>query len=206
MSLTNAINQLAPAQAMWGFHLILPAGSSVDAVSSGIWDGMLQLSDELDAEQLDATEAQAPIHIFAPDKPRDFSVTLQISQLATGQPPVVVIHQWMQDLGKSYYFFLGTIPLSTSQFILKSVEFSFNYSQTAADGSPLAASVTLSFAEDTVLAARTEKQQEEEPSDGPAKEQKAKSPKAQNASKAAKKASSKSDDFNLKQFISDNNL
>lgn len=179
MSLTGIVNQLAPSQAMWGLHLIMPAGSSVDAVSSGIWDGKLTLSDELDAEQLDATEAEAPIHIFAPDKPRDFSITLQISQLATGQPPLVVIHQWMQDLGKSYYFLLGAVPLSTSQYILKSVEFSFSYADTSADGSPLRADVTLSFVEDTVLAAATEKQQEENPSDGASNAQKAKSPKAQ---------------------------
>lgn len=201
MSLTGIINRLAPAQAMWGLHLIMPAGSTLDCVSSGVWDGELTLSDELDAERLEATEAEAPIHIFAPDKARDFSITLQISQLATGQPPITVIHQWMQDLGKSYYFLLGAIPLSTSQYILKTVEFSFSYTDTAADGSPLRATVTLSFAEDTVLAAAQKKQQEEEPEDGPKKKQKAKSPKAQKA-----KAPKKKKGWDLEGYIKRNNL
>lgn len=194
LNITNLINGLSLSQAMWGPHVLMPAGGKLGVVSSGIWDGYLRLTSELDAEQLETTEAQNTLDVKGGDKPLEFAIQVQVSKLGTGSEPLVVAQAWQRSLGKSYLFFVGALPISTSQFILKNVEMFFAYEDTAADGSPLRCDIVLEFSEDVVLAVANQRQKDEKPADG--------------ASKAAKKASPKaqSDGFDLKQFVKDNNL
>lgn len=177
MSITSVIsqlNRLSPAQGMWGTHLLMPAGSTIAGiVSSGIWDGAQTLTAELDVEQQETTEAQNPLDVKGGDKPREFTINVQVSTLGTGQNPIVVYNSWHRDLGKSYYFFNGALPIDTSQYILQAVELHFTYLDTAADGSPLRADISLTFVEDTILAIASKEEKE------PSKNTKKKSPKAQ---------------------------
>lgn len=191
MNLTAQLNRLSPAQAMWGPHLLMPAGATLGVVSSGIWNGILPFSAELDVEQQETTEAQNPLDVKGGDKPREFSIDIQVSTLATGQSPVTVYNAWQRDQGKSYYFFVGALPIDDSQYILREIEYSHTYFDTAADGSPIRADMRLTFVEDTILSIVSK--EEKEPSDAAKK----KSPKAQKAPVA---------DFDLKKFVKANNL
>lgn len=173
MTITQKLNRLAPGQAMWGEHILMPAGSSLGIVSSGIWDGHLPYAAELDVEQQETTEAQNPLDVKGGDKPREFMINIQVSTLATGQNPVVVYNAWERDCGKSYYFFVGAVPIDTSQYILREVSLHISYADTAADGTPLRAEISLSFMEDSILAIVSKNEKE------PSKKTKKKSPKAQ---------------------------
>ncbi len=188
MSVTSVIsqlNRLAPAQGMWGKHLLMPAGSSIAGiVSSGIWDGAQQLTAELDVEQQETTEAQNPLDVKGGDKSREFTINVQVTTLGTGQNPIVVYNSWHRDLGKSYYFFNGALPIDTSQYILQTVELHFTYLDTAADGTPLRADISLTFVEDAILAVISKEEKEEKKD--PSKATKKKSPKAQEKIDAAK--------------------
>lgn len=180
-------NSLSFSQAMWGDLVIMPAGGLRGVKSAGILDGYLRLSSELDAEPIETTEAQNPLDVKGGDKPVEFTIQLEVSKLGTGSDPFSVVKQWQQEQGKSYLFFVGSKPLSTSQFILKSVEMFFTYEDTAADGSPLRCTLTLEFAEDTVLAVAQKEHKKEKPADGASKAAKKASPKAQRASFDAEK-------------------
>lgn len=180
-NVTNLLNGFSAAQAMWGAHLLRPAGGKLGVMSSGIWDGYLRLTSELDVEPLAVTEAQCPLDVKGGDKPLEFAIQLQVSKLGTGSEPLVVAQAWQRSLGRSYLFFVGALPISTSQFILKSVEMFFFYEDTAADGSPLRCDLVLEFVEDVVLAVASKKQKEEKPAKGASKAAKKASPKAQSA-------------------------
>lgn len=169
-------------QALWGDHILSPAGSIVSGFSSGIWDGNLRLSSELEVEQLESTEAQNPLDVKGGDKAQEFQIALQVSRLGTGANPVSVAKEWQKSLGKSNLFFVGGKPISTSQFILKQVDFGFSFEDTAVDGSPLRCDITLTFTEDTVLAVASKKQKDEKPSEGASSAAKKASPKAQSGS------------------------
>lgn len=187
LNVTNMINGFSLSQAMWGPHLLMPAGGKLSILSSGIWDGYLLTSSEMDVEQLESTEAQNPLDVKGGDKPIEFAIQVEVSKLGTGSDPIVVSKQWKRSLGKSYLFFVGLLPLSTSQFILKSVELYFGYDDTASDGSPLRCTLALEFAEDTVLAVAQKKQEEEKSSDGASSAAKKASPKAQGSGIDAEK-------------------
>lgn len=195
MNITAIANQFSVSQAMWGPHLLVPAGKTLAGhAASGIWDGALRLTSELEVEQLATTEAQNPLDVKGGDKPLEFTIGLQVSKLGSGADPVNVAKSWQRSLGKSYLFFVGALPISTSQFILRNVHFSFGYEDTATDGSPLRCDIVLDFTEDTVLATAAKEQREESPSEGASKPAKKSSPKAQ------------SEGFNLAQFVKDNKL
>lgn len=186
-NVTNLLNGFALSQAMWGAHLLMPAGSKLGVLSSGIWDGYLRLTSELDAEQIETTEAQNPLDVKGGDKPKEFSIQLQVSKLGTGSDPLVVAQAWQRSLGQSHLFFVGALPISSSQFILKHVDMFFAYEDTAADGSPLRCDIGLEFVEDVVLAVASRTQKEEKPSEGASSAAKKASPKAQGESFDASK-------------------
>ena len=190
MSLTSQLNRFAPAQAMWGTHLLMPAGSKLGVVSSGIWNSRINYTAELDVEQQETTEAQNPLDVKGGDKPREFTIDTEVSTLGTGQSPVAVYNSWHRDLGKSHYFFVGLAPIDMSQYILKTIEYSHTYWDTSAYGTPIRADIRLTFVEDTVLSIISK--EEKEPSDATKK----KSPKSQ----------APGADFDLKKFVKANNL
>lgn len=184
-SITGLVNKYAFSQAMWGGHLLMPASSSrLGVVSSGIWDGVLRITSELDVVPLESTEAQNPLDVKGGDRPMEFSILVEVSKLGTGSDPIVVQKAWQRDLGKSYLFFVGALPISTSQFILTNVDFFFGYLDTATDGSPLRCDIALTFSEDTVLTIASKLQQT---SDG--------------ISKAAKKASPNAQSFDAEKLL-----
>ena len=196
MNLTVTVPSiLAPAlpTALWGLHYLAPAGHIADILSSGIWDGKFNHTRELDAEQIETTEAQNPLDVKGGDKPREFSITVEVNKRATGQSPLTVYHAWHNDLGKSNYFLVGVQPLDSSQYILKSLRLHMERDDFDAHGTAWHATLTLGFVENAVLAIVTKKLKEEKDRKG--------------ASKAAKKAKKGSGtDFDLKNFIKSNNL
>lgn len=195
MSLTSILPSSIGAAiptALWGKRFVAPAGHIADILSSGIWDGRFQHTRELDAEQLESTEAQNPLDVKGGDKPREFSITVEVNKRATGQSPISVYHEWHRDLGKSNYFLVGVQPLDSSQYILKSLGFHMEASDFDAHGQPWHATLTLGFVENAILKIVTKKIKEEKDRKG--------------ASKAAKKSAGSGTDFDLKKFISTNKL
>lgn len=147
----SKVNSIAPAQAMWGLHLLMPAGKSYGAISSGMWDGAITYTSEIDAEQQETTEAQNPLDVKGGDKQRSFSITVEVNKLATGQDPLTVHALWCTSIGKTAPFFLGTIPLDGSKYRLKSVNLNLQNAYFAPDGSVYRATIGLDFEEDTIL-------------------------------------------------------
>lgn len=147
----NTANASALGQCFWGLHLMAVPGAALELVCSGTWDGNINYSTEIDAEQEETTEAQNPIYVKGGDKPREFEIRVIVETLATGQDPLGVYKAWMRDLGKSNYFFMGMLPIDRSMYILRRVQYYMVNADIAADGTPRRAEITLSFAEDTIL-------------------------------------------------------
>ncbi len=149
-NILSSLNALCPYTAMWGAYLLLPPGRA-NTASAGIWDGVLNYASELEAEQQETAEAQNPLEAKGGDKQKQFTISVQVNKYATGQNPVDVHQAWMRGLGKSNYFFVGALPISSSRFMLESVELHFSNRDIAADGSVYRADIHLSFVEDTLL-------------------------------------------------------
>lgn len=179
----SSLSSLCPYTAMWGTHLLLPPGRA-NIASAGIWDGVLNYTSELEAEQQETAEAQNPLETKGGDKQKEFTISVQVNKYATGQNPVDVHQSWMRSLGKTNYFFVGAMPLSRSRFMLTGVEFHFTNRDIAADGSVYRADIFLSFAEDILLRVPCETVQED--TEGKASAVKV------GAKKAAKKAEASS--------------
>lgn len=155
MAILSTINSYSPAQAMWGLHLLMPPGK-YDEVSSGIWDGVITYSSEIDAEQQETTEAQNPIDQKGGDKQKSFSITVQVNKLATGQDPLLIYSLWVAEIGKCYPFFIGALPIDTSNYRLKSVGMSFQNADIAPDGAAFRIDINLDFEEDIILRKKKE--------------------------------------------------
>lgn len=175
---------------IWGKHVLYPACRPLSVVGSGIWDGLINHVRELDVDPMDTTEAQNPLEVRGGDKPREFSITVMVFRNTDGQSPMTVYQAWQKDQGKSNYFFMGLQPLDMSQYILKGTELNCDAEDFDANGEMFRADITLTFVEDTILKIATKKLKEENDRKGP--------------SKAKKKADGA--DFNLKNFVKENNL
>lgn len=150
MNILSSVSSPTPHTAMWGPYLLLPPGRA-NRASAGIWDGKLNFTSEREAGQQEAVEAQNPLEPKEGDKQKQFSLAVQVNKYATGQDPVDVHHAWMLSLGKSHWFFVGALPISSSRFMLEAVEFHFSNRDLAADGSVYRADLHLSFIENTLL-------------------------------------------------------
>lgn len=184
MTILSAINSISPAQAMWGLHLLMPPGK-YDIASSGIWDGIITHTSELDIEQQDTTEAQNPLDVKGGDKQKSFSINVQVNKLATGQDPLSVYASWVRDIGKSYPFFIGAVPIDASVYRLQSVNLSFQNADIAPNGAAFRVDIALDFEENTILRVASKGVEENENEDRSTKKKTASNV---GASKAAKDA------------------
>lgn len=150
MNILAAINSRSLATAMWRTHLLLPAGGKLAPAGSGIWDGVLNYSAGLEVTQEETTEGQNPLDKKGGDKPKDFSIRVEVNKIADGTSPLFTYKKWQNSLGKKGYFFIGNLPLDLSMYILKRVEFSYSNKDIAANGEPYRAEIILSFVEDVV--------------------------------------------------------
>lgn len=148
-TLARSVNSVSPHSAMWGLHLLTRAGSPVGKLSAGLWDGRFNFTRSSDAIAHETTEGQNPLEQRG-DETTEFSITVTAHALA-GLNPIAVYKSWCRDLGKSYYFFLGLLPVSRHLFILQNVNFRFRGRDCDKDGAPMIGEITLTFADDTVL-------------------------------------------------------
>lgn len=135
----------------WGAHVLISPGHAAAQASAGVWDRTIVRHDELEAGQLESTEAQNPLDLKGGDKPREFSISVQVNAIANKQNPLAVYKAWQRDLGKSNLFFIGDIPYHTSRYILQRVEFAFANRDIHAMGTPFRGDINLTFTEDTML-------------------------------------------------------
>lgn len=188
-NLAAAFNTRSHATAMWRTHLLFPAGGKIAPMGSGIWDGSLNYSSELDIEQEETTEGQNPLDKKGGELAKEFSIRVQVNKIADGTSPLATYKKWQDSLGKKGYFFIGGAPIDNSMYILKRVEISFSNVDIAADGSPYRADIMLSFVEDVV----------QKKVDAEIKEQAAAGDTKKTVSKAAKKAEKQTATWDIKK-------
>lgn len=162
MAVLSTVNALAPAQAMWGLHLFMPPGQTLDILSSGTWDGLINYKSEADAQQQTTTEAQNPINKEQEDKQKSFSIKIEVNKLASGLDPLTIHKSLCKSLGTKSHFFIGALPIDTSYYFLKSVELRFSNSDIAPDGTPFRADISLQFEEDVIMRVEQKKAKETE--------------------------------------------
>lgn len=171
MNILSTAVSIIPTGA-WGKHLLMPACARLDSIASGIWDGKLNITRELDIEEQSTTEAQNPLDEKGGDKPREFSITVMVFRNATGSSPLTVYHSWWKDLGKCNYFFQGIQPIDTSQYILKHIAIDCGVQDFDANGEMYRADITLDFVEDIILKIVSQKLKEEKSRKGKSKAKK----------------------------------
>lgn len=145
------INKQSPVNAMWGDFLLFPPGKAYGKASAGIWDGVFNYTAELDAEQLETTEAQNPIDTKGGDKQKEFAIRVEANKYATGQNPLSIYKRWIEALGQAARFYIGLAPIDGSRYILQRVNLDFGKEDIAADGSPFRVFIDLEFIENTIL-------------------------------------------------------
>lgn len=151
MSILSTVNTRNISTAFWGTHLLAPAGRNLSIFYAGTWDGVLNYTRESDIEQQETTEAQNPLDYKGADKEKSFSITVTVNKLATGHDPLSVYKDWARDLGKKSRFFVGLVPIDTSAYILQRVEMQYQNADIAVSGAAYRMTITLTFAEDTLL-------------------------------------------------------
>lgn len=151
MAVIDKVTQHSPVNAMWGNYLLFPPGKAYGNFSAGSWDGVFNYTSELDAEQQETTEAQNPIDTKGGDKQKEFSIRVEANKYATGRNPLGIYRRWIQALGKSARFYIGSKPIDGSRYILKRVNIEFGKEDIAADGSPFRVFIDLEFIENTIL-------------------------------------------------------
>ncbi len=183
--ISSSINKTKHIAGFWGEHIFVAPGTG-DGCGAGIWDRTFQFHSELNVEQSESTEAQNPLMRRGGDRPKEFCITVQALKQATGQTPLEVYKSWMRSLGRKYPFFIGLIPINSSRYILRSVELHFVNKDIHASGEPYRATITLEFAEDTLLDVPNKDAEDDEPADKDGKSKK-KSAKNVGAKKGEKK-------------------
>lgn len=151
MAANSQLNKHSPATATWGEMLLLPPGKPYGKSSAGIWNGEINYSNELDAEQQETTEAQNPLDVKGGDKQKSFTISVEVNSYATGQNPLAVYNRWIQAIGKSARFYIGRAPIDGSRYILKRVDIDFSNEDIAASGAPFRVFLSLEFVEYTLL-------------------------------------------------------
>ncbi len=164
--ISSIANRAKTVAGFWGPHVFVAPGTTGDMVGSGTWDRTFQWHSELDVLQSESTEAQNPLIMRGGDRPKEFSIKVQVLQQATGQPPMAVYKAWMLSLGSKYPFFVGLLPMGTSRYILRRAELAFANRDIHPSGAPYRADITLFFAEDTLLEVPNQDVEEEETADG----------------------------------------
>ncbi len=164
--ISSLVNRAKYVAGFWGLHVFVAPGTTGDFLGAGIWDRTFQFRSELDVEQSESTEAQNPLTKKGGDRPKEFSISVQVLKQATGQSPLAVYKSWMRSLGKKYPFFIGLLPINSSRYILRGVELHFVNKDIHASGEPYHAAITLHFSEDTLLEVPNQDVEEEETKDG----------------------------------------
>ncbi len=164
--ISSLINRAKFISGFWGTHVFIAPGTTGDSLGAGIWDRTFQFHSELNIEQSESTEAQNPLMQRGGDRPKEFSISVQVLKQATGQAPLSVYKSWMKSLGKKHPFFIGMLPINSSRYILRGVELHFVNQDIHPSGEPYHATITLHFSEDTLLEVPNQDVEEEETKDG----------------------------------------